>query len=103
MRKLIIGLSAVIMVMSAFSSQKEFKSGIQGTIEPPEGVKKIWAISGTDTMSTIPVTGKFLMDVKAGNWKIYVESVQPYKNTVVESVLVVDNQYTDVGVIKLPS
>jgi hypothetical protein len=41
--------------------------------------------------------------VKAGNWKLYVEGVQPYKNTVVESILVVDGQVTDVGVIKLPS
>jgi hypothetical protein len=103
MKKLIIVLSTVLIVMSAFISHYEFKSGIQGTIEPPEGVKKVWAISGTDSMSTVPLNGKFSMDVKAGNWKLYIEAVQPYKNTVVESVLVVDGQYTDAGVIKLPS
>lgn len=103
MKKLIVILSVIMVAMSAFRSNSEFKSGIVGVIEPADGVKKVWAISGTDSVSTVPLTGKFSLEVKAGNWKLLVEGAQPYKNTVVESVLVVDGQVTDVGVIKLPS
>lgn len=79
------------------------KSGIRGSIEPAEGGRRIWAISGTDSISTAPIMGKFSLDVRAGNWKLWIEAVQPYKNTSVESVLVVDGEYTDAGVIKLPN
>ncbi|HEV7424233.1 MAG TPA: hypothetical protein VGO21_03525 [Candidatus Paceibacterota bacterium] len=103
MKKLVIILAALLILMSAFFSQHKFKSGIQGAIEPAEGAKKIWAISGADSVSAVPLMGKFLLDLKAGNWKLYIEAIQPYRNTTVESVLVVDGEYTDAGVIKLPS
>lgn len=103
MKKPIIVLSAALIIMSAFISHNEFKSGIQGTIEPTEGAKKVWAVSGADSVSAVPLMGKFSMEVKPGNWELFVEAVQPYKSTTVEGVLVVDGQYTDAGVIKLPS
>ena len=97
--KNIIGIVIAILLISAFSSH--YRSGIQGTIDPPEGAKRIWAVSGKDTVSIIPAPGSFIMDVKPGSWKLVVEAVLPYKNAERESILVIDGQITDVGLIKL--
>ena len=78
------------MVIVTFSFYSNIKSGIRGTIDPIDGAKKVWAISGVDSNAVIPVAGKFSIDVKPGNYKV-----------VVEGVLVLENQPTDVGVIKL--
>ena len=94
-----IGVIISIVLISSFSSMD--RSGIQGTIDPPEGARRIWAVSGKDTVSIIPAPGSFIMDVKPGSWKLVVEAVLPYKNAERESILVIDGQITDIGLIKL--
>ena len=97
--KNIIGIIVTVFIMSAFDS--DYRSGIQGTIDPPEGAKRIWAVSGKDTVAIIPAPGSFILDVKPGSWKLVVEAVLPYKNAERESILVVDGELTDIGLIKL--
>jgi len=101
MKKIVITLCVAFVVMSAFVSRHPVKSGIYGSIDPPEMAKKIWAISRTDSVSAVPLNGKFSIEVKPGTWKLIVEAVPPYKNTAVENVLVQEGQSADVGVIKL--
>ena len=96
--KNIIGIIISVLLISSFAKER---SGIQGTIDPPEGAKRIWAVSGKDTVSIIPPPGSFIMDVKPGSWKLVVEAVLPYKNVERESILVIDGQITDIGLIKL--
>jgi len=93
-----IGFIVSVLLISTFSNDR---SGIQGTIEPPEGARRIWAVSGKDTVSIIPAPGSFIMDVKPGSWKLVVEAVLPYKNAERDAILVIDGQITDVGLIKL--
>lgn len=93
-----IGVIISVVLISSFVNDR---SGIQGTIDPPEGARRIWAVSGKDTVSIIPSPGSFIMDVKPGSWKLVVEAVLPYKNAERESVLVTDGQITDIGLIKL--
>jgi hypothetical protein len=93
-----IGIIVAVALISSFAKDR---SGIQGTIDPPEGAKRIWAVSGKDTVSIIPAPGSFIMDVKPGSWKLVVEAVLPYKNAERESILVTDGQITDIGLIKL--
>ncbi|MBC7874529.1 MAG: carboxypeptidase regulatory-like domain-containing protein [Ferruginibacter sp.] len=101
MKKIILILGIAFGAI-AFVSPHSLKSGIYGTIEPSEGAKKVWAVSGMDSVSAIPVTGKFSLEVKPGNWALIVEAVKPYKNAIVDNVLVLDGQSTDAGVIRLP-
>ena len=96
--KNMIGTIIAVVLISSFAHDR---SGIQGTIDPPEGAKRIWAVSGKDTVSIIPAPGSFIMDVKPGSWKLVVEAVLPYKNSERESILVTEGQITDVGLIKL--
>ena len=92
-----IGIIISVVLISSFAD----RSGIQGTIDPPEGARKIWAVSGKDTVAIIPSPGSFIMDVKPGSWKLVVEAVLPYKNVERDGVLVTDGQITDIGLIKL--
>jgi len=94
-----IGIIISVLLISSFASND--RSGIQGTIDPPEGAKRIWAVSGKDSVSIIPAPGSFIMDVKPGSWKLVVEAVLPYKNVERDAVLVIEGQLTDVGLIKL--
>ena len=94
-----IGIIISVVLISSFASND--RSGIQGTIDPPEGAKRIWAVSGKDSVSIIPAPGSFIMDVKPGSWKLVVEAVLPYKNVERDAVLVIEGQLTDVGLIKL--
>src|SRR5258705_3344618 len=93
-----IGIIVAVVLILGFAKDR---SGIQVTIDPPEGAKRIWAVSGKDTVSIIPPPGSFIMDVKPGSWKLVVEAVLPYKNVERESILVIDGQITDIGLIKL--
>ena len=94
-----IGFIISIVLISSFAVND--RSSIKGTIDPPEGAKRIWAVSGKDTVSIIPSPGSFIMDVKPGSWKMVVEAVLPYKNVERDGVLVMDGELTDVGLIKL--
>lgn len=97
--KNIIGIVISVLLISSFASN--YRSGIKGTIDPPEGAKRIWAVSGKDTVSIIPTPGSFIMDVKPGNWKMVIEAVLPYKNAERDGIVVMEGDLTDVGLIKL--
>jgi hypothetical protein len=88
------------LVLSAFIS-RTVATSIHGTVTPADGAKKVWAISGTDSVSTVPAGGNFSLDVKAGTYKLVVEANAPYKDATVESVVVEDGKSADAGEIKL--
>lgn len=94
-------LSLSFAAITAFIPVDNYKAGLYGTIEPADAAKKVWAINGTDTVSTIPIAGKYSLEVKTGNWKIIIEAQAPYKPAIIESVLVQDGQYTDAGSVRL--
>jgi hypothetical protein len=99
--KQILVLMCVASVTIGFIARQDTQSGIHGTIEPADGARKVWAISGMDSFSTIPVAGKFSVNVRPGNWGLLLEANAPYKNTAVNNLLVIDNQSTDAGVIRM--
>lgn len=101
MKKLAFIVCIVFVITSAFIQLHHFKSGIHGVIDPAEGASKVTAFLGTDSVSTIPVSGKFSLEVKPGSWTLFIEAVSPYRNTVLDNILVQENQSTDAGVIKL--
>jgi hypothetical protein len=102
MKKIMIVICATIIIIVAFAFQRHFKSGIYGTIDPVDGAKRVWAISGRDSIPTVPVSGKFSIEAKPGTWRVFVEAVDAGKNASIDNVLVVESQFTDVGVIRLP-
>jgi hypothetical protein len=101
MKKILFIYVIAYLTVSGFIPAADHREGILGTIEPADCGRKVWGISGRDSVSAIPMLGKFSLTVSPGNWLLVVEAAQPYKNAVIENVLVQENQYTDVGVIKL--
>jgi hypothetical protein len=104
MKKVVMTLCvafAAFMVLSAFVPRATVMSGIHGTVTPAEAAKKVWAISGTDTASVIPVAGNFTLDVKPGTWQIKVEAAAPYKDATVDNIVVEEGKSADAGQIKL--
>jgi len=94
-----LGVIVSLVLVSTFASN--FRSGIQGTIDPPDGARQIWAVSGKDTVAIIPAPGSFIIDLKPGAWKLVIEANPPYKKAERESILVTDGEITDIGLIKL--
>jgi hypothetical protein len=101
MKKFAFVLCVLFVALCAFFPLTQHKSGIYGTIDPPEGAKRVWAINGKDSVSTTPLLGKFSMEVKPGTWKLIIEATAPLKNAVVENILVQEGQSADAGLIKL--
>jgi len=89
------------LVLSAFVARTTVATSIHGTITPAEGAKKVWAINGTDSVSTVPVSGNFSLDVKAGTWQLKVEAAAPYKDATIDGIIVEDGKSADAGEIKL--
>jgi len=85
----------------SFNAQKETASRIIGTATPLEGIRKIAAYDGKDSVFANTSTGTFAISVHAGNWKLIVLAAIPYKDAVLENVVVQEGQDTDVGEIKL--
>jgi hypothetical protein len=100
-------LLTFIIVCLAVISLHAFRtlqtSGIKGMIRPADAtVTYVWAISGNDSIKVQPVKGEFALGVKAGNYKVIVDAVEPYKDAIIENVVVRDGTITDVGEIRLP-
>lgn len=86
----------------AVYSKKIVTGTIEGAIEPAESAKRVWAISSAaDSAQSAPAMGKFSIPVKAGTWKIIVEAAAPYKDAVVDNLVVEEGKSTNVGVITL--
>jgi hypothetical protein len=101
MKKLTVISGFAFVLMCGFSLRNDLKSSIYDTIDPPDGCQKVWAISGMDSVSAVPVMGKFSVEVKPRNWVIKVVTIKPYKDALVENILVQEDQPTDAGISKL--
>ena len=101
MKTIIILLLAATFSLSTRQPDPGFESRILGTVYPSNAIKKIAAINGKDSVFTNTSTGTFTIEVHAGNWKLAVLALPPYKDVVLENVVVQEGQDTDVGTIKL--
>ena len=99
MKKIFVVL---ILLAIAFSFREEpVLSSIYGDIEPPEAAKMVWAISGKDSLSVAPETGKFSIAVTPGTWTIHVEAASPYRDIILENIVVTEGKATNAGVIRM--
>jgi hypothetical protein len=95
----IIVLCTALFIL--FVAGKKNIGGIHGTIKPADGAAKVWAIRGKDTVSTVPISGNFNLELNSGNWELLIQANKGYKNTTVNNLLVENSRYTDAGEIVL--
>ena len=95
-------LVVCIAVISLHAFRSLQTSGIKGLIIPADAiVTYVWAINGIDSIKVQPVKGEFALGVKAGTYKIIVDADAPYKDAVIDNVVVKDAVITDIGEIRL--
>ena len=99
MKTILMILLTASISLNAVSSGSA--SRIIGTVTPALGIKKVAAFNGKDSVFANTSTGTFAMKVHAGNWKLVILALPPYKNVVIENVVVQQDQDTDVGEIRL--
>lgn len=92
---------AWIILLLGFTLLRHPVSSISGIITPSDAAVKVWAISSTDSFSTIPVAGKFNVPVKEGIYNLVVEATGPWQNALMSGIVVIDGQSNDVGTIVL--
>ena len=75
--------------------------GIKGVVSPAASNPAVYAILGTDSVSTFPdATGSFLIKgLAAGNYNIYFAPATGYNDTTVTGVTVTNGVITDMGLI----
>jgi hypothetical protein len=100
MKKLFV-FCLLIIIGFGFVNQEPALSSIYGNIEPPEAAKMVWAVSGKDSLSVAPETGKFSIAVTPGTWTIHIEAVSPYKDIILENIVVSEGRSTNAGVIRM--
>jgi hypothetical protein len=90
---------AAISLLHAFKSYKS--SGIKGKVTPHDAVSSILAIHENDSIKIVPSKGVFNIKSKPGVYKIFMATREPYKDSLMEAVLVSDNNTTDLGEINI--
>ncbi len=91
---------AAIILGTAF--RVYWNSPVKGTVDPSNAGIRAWIISKTDTLSAPVIEGNFVIDnVKPGSYTLMVDGRPPYRSSFKQSVVVVDGQPTDVGVIQM--
>ena len=99
-KQFIIGAIAIAIV-AALPGFRNPASSITGKVSPADEVESVWAISKTDSVHTSPSGGAFTLSVKAGTYKVVVDAKDPYKDILLDNVVVKDDQPADVGEIVL--
>lgn len=102
MKKTGLTLCATILAVVALHSFDHLRTGsISGSIIPADGALIVWAIQNTDTLKAAPANGMFSLSAKSGVWKVIIDAKDPYRDVMLDNVLVTDGKETNVGEIKL--
>lgn len=102
MRKNLLTLVALVLAICGVHAFSYFNQhGISGKVKPADAVERVWAITGKDSTKATPVQGSFLISVKPGQYKIYVDAKDGHKDVVLENVKVALGKNTDLGEIQL--
>lgn len=97
-----LSLTFLIALLLLSSFTLLWNSPVKGTIYPSNAGLKAWLFSLRDTFNAPVEEGIFqINNVKPGSYTLMVEGRPPYRNAVKNTVIVVDGQMTDVGVIEM--
>lgn len=96
------GFIAVAALTAGILAFRVSTGSVKGTVKPPDGAKRAWVISPTDTFHAGVRNGAFeIANVKTGIYQLIIEANAPYKNAVRNAVSVSEGAAFDVGEIIL--
>ena len=99
-RLVILSVVALFILLISFVARNSATS-IVGRISPIDGANSVWAINGRDTLTSVVANGNFSLGVKAGTYKVWIDSKEPFKDVSLENIEVKEGQTVDVGEIVL--
>ena len=86
----------------AFSGKgSDSRSVITGRVSPADGLENIWVISGKDSVKTPASNGLFSLEVKPGVHQLFVDARSPYKDVLLDNLMVTENEVLDIGEVIL--
>jgi hypothetical protein len=89
-------------IFLCFAFRVYWNSPVKGTVTPSNAGIRAWLFAPGDTLNAPVLEGNFMIEnVKPGNYTLMVEGIPPYRNTIKQSIIVVDGQPTDVGEIQM--
>jgi hypothetical protein len=102
MKKLSWVLIITILVVGGLHAVKaKQSSGITGTVSPAEQVTAVWAIGGADTIKTTMKDDHFVVAAGAGTYKLVIKAKAPYKDALLDNIIITEGKLLDVGAIQL--
>ena len=96
-----IALVVFLLVLVMFSFRNGVQTSIVGRVNPVDGAVSARAIAAKDTVFSNIVNGGFGFTVKPGTYQVFIDAVRPYKDAVLENIMVKEDQTVDVGEITL--
>lgn len=76
-------------------------SGITGTVSPAEQVTAVLAIGSSDTIKTTLKDDHFVLAAGAGTYKLIIKAKLPYKDALLDNIIITEGKLVDVGAIQL--
>ena len=92
----------VVIGAWAFSGKgKDTRSMITGRVSPADGVEIVWVIRGKDSLKSPVSNGLFSVEVKPGVHQVFVDARSPYKDVLMDNLMVTENEVLDIGEVVL--
>ncbi|HEX6193792.1 MAG TPA: hypothetical protein VFZ42_15565 [Chitinophagaceae bacterium] len=91
-------LAVLVMTGIAFFTPK---TAIVGKVNPADGAETVWLMGERDSLKTGVSDGQFFFEVKPGAYKLMVQARPPYKDAVLDNLVVKQEETLDVGEIIL--
>jgi hypothetical protein len=101
MKKYILTAAVGLGMFAVIPGFRTNSSSITGRVSPVDAAESVWAISGSDSVRGVPSAGAFTLSVKAGTYKVVVDAKDPYKDILLENVMVKDDEPANVGELVL--
>ena len=77
------------------------KTVILGKVVPADGGELVWVLGEKDSLKSVLIDGNFQFDVRPGIYKLVVDAKQPYKDVMLDNLVVRADETLDVGEIVL--
>ena len=101
MKKLVTGMIIVGLIGMMAWTFAGTKTVILGKVNPPDGAELVWVLGEKDSLKSGISSGQFYFDVKPGKYKLLVDALPPYKDVLLENLVVAQDETIDVGEIIL--
>ncbi|HVM89852.1 MAG TPA: hypothetical protein VMT76_16820 [Puia sp.] len=102
MKNAFVQLCLILLVITGVHAMKLIRSNtISGKVNAPNALQFAWAIQDKDSVIVACPKGAFTLKVKPGVWRVLLHTKFPYKNQVIDNVVVNAGRSTDLGEIIL--